>query len=105
MATNPELNIAEIPYAAGPVRFRYARVMAPDGSRWIRHGLFVEYSETGRVLSEGQYVDGQEHGLWRDYYPDGQPASEGHYRSGQEVGVWRHWNPSGAEEPSTDHGA
>ncbi len=59
MTTYAELNIAEIPYESGSIRFRYARVMAPDGTRWIRHGLFVAYYEAGSVVSEGQYIDGK----------------------------------------------
>jgi antitoxin component YwqK of YwqJK toxin-antitoxin module len=104
MDLEADLNIAEIPFESGAIKFRYARVMSPDKTRWIRHGLFVAYHETGVVASEGQYVDGKEDGLWRDFYPDGQPAAEGHYHEGHEVGVWRHWNPDGTEEPSTNHG-
>lgn len=37
------LHIAEIPYGSGEVRFRYARYLSDDGSRWIRHGLFCAY--------------------------------------------------------------
>jgi hypothetical protein len=94
MTIEADLNIAEIPYGSGAIRFRYARVMSPDKTRWIRHGLFVEYHENGTVVSEGQYVDGKEDGLWRDFHPNGQPASEGRYREGQEVGVWRFWSPT-----------
>jgi antitoxin component YwqK of YwqJK toxin-antitoxin module len=90
-----DLHIAEIPYETGEVRFRYARIQSPDGLRWIRHGLFCEYHKNGQVISEGNYVHGQEHGLWRDYYENGQPAAEGEYRHGVEVGHWRYWNPDG----------
>ena len=94
------LNLAEIPYESGSVHFRYARVMSEDGTRWIRSGLFVEYSEEGVVLSEGTYVDGIEEGLWRDFHPNGKLASEGHYRAGLEEGLWRFWSPEGSEEPA-----
>jgi antitoxin component YwqK of YwqJK toxin-antitoxin module len=104
MTIEADLNIAEIPYESGAIKFRYARVMAPDKTRWIRHGLFVAYHEHGTVASEGQYVDGKEDGLWHDLHPNGQPAAEGRYRAGQEVGVWRFWKPDGTEEPSTDYG-
>ena len=104
MTIEADLHIAEIPYESGAVKFRYARVMSPDKTRWIRHGLFVAYHENGKVMSEGQYVDGLEDGQWRDFHPDGQPAAEGHYREGKEVGVWRFWKPDGTEEPGTDHG-
>ena len=77
MPIEADLNIAEIPYDSGAIRFRYARVMAPDRTRWIRHGLFVEYHENGKLVSEGQYVDGKEDGLWRDFHANGQLAAEG----------------------------
>lgn len=104
MTLEADLNIAEIPHESGAVKFRYARVLAPDRTRWIRHGVFVEYHEDGTVASEGQYIDGKEDGLRRDIYPNGHPAAEGHYRAGQKVGTWRFWKPDGTEEPSTNYG-
>jgi len=104
MTIDADLNIAEIPYDSGAIKFRDARVMAPDGTRWIRHGVFVSYHEHGTVAAEGQYVDGLEDGLWRDFHPNGQPAAEGKYRGGQEVGIWRFWKPDGTEEASAKHG-
>jgi hypothetical protein len=103
MTIDAELNIAEVPYDSGAVRFRYTRYITPDGSCWIRHGLFVGYHENGVVSSEGNYVQGAEHGIWRDFHENGQPASEGCYQEGQEVGTWRFWAPDGTEQPSTKH--
>ena len=97
------LHIAEIPFPSGVVQFRYTRVLAPDGSRWIRHGLFVRYHENGVVASEGNYVNGLEDGVWRDFHPNGQVASEGRYRNGKEEGLWRFWDAKGREEPSVTH--
>jgi antitoxin component YwqK of YwqJK toxin-antitoxin module len=93
-----ELNLAEIPYESGTVKFRYARYMAADGTRWVRHGLFVAYHESGAVKSEGDYVHGNENGLWRDYHPNGRLAAEGSYIDGKETGVWRFWGEDGAEQ-------
>jgi antitoxin component YwqK of YwqJK toxin-antitoxin module len=93
-----ELNVAEIPYDSGVVRFRYARYLADDGTRWIRHGLFVAYHENGTKASEGQYEHGKESGLWRDYHENGQLAAEGHYKDGQQVGTWKHWDSNGKPE-------
>ena len=98
------LHIAEIPYASGAIRFRYARIMSPDGTRWIRHGLFVEYSEAGVIVAEGQYVNGGENGLWREFYPNGSPAAEGEYQSGREIGLWRFWAADGSPESDVIHG-
>ena len=103
MNIDAELNIAEIPYESGAIRFRYARVMAPDRTRWIRHGPFVAYHESGGVSSEGGYIEGKEHGLWRDFHENGQLASQGSYHDGEEVGTWRFWDPDGSEQPPTKH--
>ena len=105
MTIEADLSIAEIPYESGAIKFRYARVMSPDGTRWIRHGLFIAYHENAVVASEGPYVDGMEEGLWRDFHPNGQLAAEGHYRAGKEIGVWRSWKPDGTEEPGTNYGS
>ena len=99
---NADLNIAEIPYESGEVRFRYARYLAADGTRWIRHGLFRAYHRNGTLASEGNYVDGAEEGLWRDYHENGQLAAEGHYKKGEEVGTWRYWNDKGEPEDGDD---
>ena len=94
------LDIAEIAYESGAPHFRYTRVKSPDGTQWLRHGLFIEYSEAGTVISEGSYSQGKEEGLWRDFHPNGKLAAEGTYRGGLEDGQWRFWNESGAEERS-----
>jgi antitoxin component YwqK of YwqJK toxin-antitoxin module len=97
-----DLHIAEIPSESGGTRYRYARVLSEDGTRWIRHGLYVEYSESGKVLSEGHYAGGKEEGLWRSFYESGQKAAEGQYIAGKQEGAWYFWSPSGTpEEPVT----
>ncbi len=93
-----DLEIAEILYESGAVRFRYARHKSADGTRWIRHGLFVAYHENGKAKSEGTYDEGTEHGLWRDFFENGQLAAEGHYDHGNEVGEWKYWNSDGTLE-------
>lgn len=95
-----DLNIAEILYETGAVRFRYARYLSADGSRWIRHGLFNEFHTDGQLIAEGMYEDGLEEGGWQDYHPNGQAAAQGTYSRGTEVGIWRYWNADGAEEAS-----
>jgi antitoxin component YwqK of YwqJK toxin-antitoxin module len=98
-----DLNLAEIPFVSGAIQYRYARVLAADGSRWLRHGLFVEYSESGVVVSEGSYVMGKEQGLWRDFHPNGQLAAEGMYDNGLEEGVWQFWNDRGELDRSATY--
>ena len=95
MPNDPDLHIAETTFASGAIRYRYARVLSPDGTRWVRHGLFVEYAESGVVVSEGQYLNGREHGAWQDFYPSGRLAARGQYEHGEEVGTWEYWDEQG----------
>ena len=97
-----DLNIAEIPYETGEIKFRYSRYLSEDGARWVRHGLFRAYHMNGTLASEGEYIDGLEQGLWRDYHENGQLAAEGYYEKGEEVGEWRFWHPDGALSTDTD---
>jgi antitoxin component YwqK of YwqJK toxin-antitoxin module len=97
------LDIAEIPYESGEIHHRYSRYMSVDGTRWVRHGLFVGYHQNGQTKSEGQYVDGLEEGTWRDYYENGQIAAEGCYFKGKEQGYWRFWSATGTEEPPVEY--
>lgn len=91
-----DLEIAEIPYPSGQVKFRYARYLSADGTKWIRHGLFQAFHENGALASEGSYEHGVEHGPWRDFHQNSLPAAEGLYERGQEVGAWRYWNEDGS---------
>ncbi|WP_081497737.1 toxin-antitoxin system YwqK family antitoxin [Caulobacter sp. AP07] len=93
-----ELNIAEIPHDDGSIRFRYARKMAPDGTRWLRHGLFQQFYPNGQKACEGHYAEGSEQGLWRDYHQNGQLAAQGEYDKGVQVGLWNYWSPDGRSE-------
>lgn len=88
-----DLSTAEIPFEDGAVQFRYSRYLADDGSRWIRHGLFVAYHPNGMVASEGAYEHGAEQGLWRDFHDDGSLAAKGEYQDGVEVGDWAYFEP------------
>jgi len=97
------LNIAEVPYDTGAVHFRYSRYLAPDGKKWIRHGLFVEYHRDGTVASEGNYEHGLEEGLWRDFHANGKRAAEGSYRAGKQHGEWSYWDEDGEPEGSSSY--
>lgn len=93
-----DLHLAEISYESGAIHFRYSRVLSEDRTRWIRHGLFVEYSESGSVIAEGSYNNGKEEGLWCSFHANGQKAAEGHYVAGMEEGTWHFWGPTGQQE-------
>lgn len=85
-----DLNIAEIPHPSGNIKFRYSRYISEDGSKWIRHGLFEAFHESGMLASSGNYEHGNENGLWSDYHENGQLAAEGRYENGEQVGIWNY---------------
>jgi hypothetical protein len=58
-----DLHIAELCFEDGSVKCRYSRYLFEDGSRWVRHGLFVQYHRGGAIASEGYYEHGLEQGL------------------------------------------
>jgi hypothetical protein len=93
-----DLFVAEIPYASGSVRFRYARYLAEAGDRWVRHGPFLAYHPDGTPASRGTYDHGREQGAWQDFHPNGQLAAEGAYDKGEKVGAWRYWLADGTPQ-------
>jgi antitoxin component YwqK of YwqJK toxin-antitoxin module len=92
------LDIAEVPYESGEIRFRYSRYLPEGAKEWVNHGFFQSFHRNGAVASEGNYVDGLEEGLWRDYHANGTLAAEGNYRAGKEHGSWRFWDENGRAE-------
>ena len=92
------LNIAEIPWPSGTIRYRYARYMSECGTKWVRHGLFESYHEHGGLSSAGHYQDGKEAGVWKTFHANGQLAAVGSYQQGVEVGEWQFFSESGMEE-------
>lgn len=89
------LHIAEIPYDTGRLRYRYARYPSPDGTTWVRHGLFQAFHPNGQLASEGYYEHGKESGPWKDFHANGQLAAVGQYSQGIECGTWRYWDSAG----------
>ena len=93
-----DLNIAEIPFDSGNIKFRYSRYLASDKSKWVRHGLFTAFHSNGTLASEGEYEHGFENGIWRDFHENGVLAAEGEYRNGKKFGIWKYWNLEGVLE-------
>jgi hypothetical protein len=76
----------------------YSRYLAPDGTRWVRHGLYQAFYPSGGLKSEGTYSHGTTDGSWRDLYENGVVAAQGWYEGGEHVGTWRYWNTEGRPE-------
>lgn len=49
-------------------------------------GKYVEYDEMGNTIATGSYFEGLKSGTWREQ--SGDVVSEGAYRNGQQVGEW-----------------
>lgn len=97
------IHIAEIPYETGEIHYRYARKKSPDGTKWIREGLFQEFYQNGNLASEGFYDEGLEEGAWKDYHENGNLAAEGNYSQGKETGKWRYYDENGNFEEEEDY--
>ncbi|HRY31527.1 MAG TPA: hypothetical protein P5531_01005 [Bacteroidales bacterium] len=56
-------------------------------------GLMTEYSEDGKVIARGEYLDGLEQGKW--IYDYGDHREEGTYLNGQRDGEWQYYYENG----------
>ncbi|MBM4254510.1 MAG: hypothetical protein FJ147_01285 [Deltaproteobacteria bacterium] len=85
----------------GVVTSRYQRVLAADGTTWVKHGPTEEFfANEGWLFSRGEYRYGKQHGLWQDFHENGQLSTQGHFENGKEVGIWKNWDEHGhPEEP------
>ena len=53
------------------------------------NGQIKEYYDNGKILYEGEYLNGERNGKGKEYYPDGQLEFEGEYLNGKK------WNGKG----------
>lgn len=54
------------------------------------------YYTNGQVRSEGNFLDNQRNGVWKYYYPDGKLEQSGTFRNGEEDGLWIWYYPDGS---------
>ncbi|HRZ77860.1 MAG TPA: hypothetical protein P5248_10870, partial [Bacteroidales bacterium] len=52
-----------------------------------------EYSDSGKVLVQGEFVDGLEEGVWK--YDLGDQVQQGAYAGGLRQGEWKYWYANG----------
>lgn len=52
----------------------------------LEDGMAVEYSDTGTVISKGEYINGKKEGIW--FYEMGDHWEEGEYIEGRRNGEW-----------------
>ncbi|MEX2596927.1 MAG: hypothetical protein WEC59_08355 [Salibacteraceae bacterium] len=59
-----------------------------DFKQGKEHGWLIEYSDTGKIISRGEFVNGLEEGEW--FYEVGDHLEEGSYEGGLKQGEWTH---------------
>lgn len=59
----------------------------------IENGFLTEYSDSGTIITYGEYVDGLEEGVWT--YQLGDIKIEGSYKEGTRTGEWKYWYDNG----------
>lgn len=83
-------NPTEVP--AGAVRDRRTTLwtlQSPDGT-------FRQYTDNGKIASQGKIVDGLRQGRWTTFGPDGKRiASEGNYKDDFRDGLWKFYDDAG----------
>jgi antitoxin component YwqK of YwqJK toxin-antitoxin module len=62
-------------------------------SNGIEYGEYVEYSDSGSVITKGEFVDGLKEGFW--IYDYGDYREEGEYVGGAKSGEWKHYYQNG----------
>jgi antitoxin component YwqK of YwqJK toxin-antitoxin module len=102
--------------------YKDMRVVLGEMTLGKRQGLWSEWNEDGRKISEGNYrdnikqglwtfwieetcwktsgqmVEGKRQGLWTEWSQDGSKTAEGPYLNNQKEGLWTYHNLHGVEE-------
>ncbi|MFA4851990.1 MAG: hypothetical protein WC868_09575 [Bacteroidales bacterium] len=62
-------------------------------SEGVENGLLTEYSDSGTVITKGEYIDGLEQGFW--VYQLGDIKMEGSYKDGKRDDIWKYYFNNG----------
>lgn len=74
--------------------FANGKVLREESFRnGLNDGLYTEYDSIGKVIVQGEYVDGLEEGFWK--YEYGDSREEGTYRGGKRNGIWKSFYNNG----------
>jgi len=69
--------------------FGFAQEVEPTAIEIAPNTLKVTYYHSnGKVMHQGNYVDGKSDGLWKSYDEAGNLVSEGSFEQGKKVGLW-----------------
>lgn len=64
-------------------------------AKGVKYGVWIVYTKTGQLDSDGVYQDGKREGVWRKYYSDGVLKSEITYVANQPNGYAKLYYESG----------
>jgi TonB family protein len=53
-----------------------------------KQGMFKNYFESGKIMSEEQYIDNKKNGKWIQYYENGIKDYESNYKDNIKSGIW-----------------
>ena len=62
-------------------------------------GTWTSFSEDGKKIGEGPYVDNRAQGAWKLYHPSGNLAAEGEFDRGDRTGEWHFYYDTPAKTP------
>ena len=69
--------------------FGFAQETEPVGEQISENTVKVTYYHSnGKVMHQGNYIDGKAAGLWKSYDETGNLVSEGSFEQGKKSGLW-----------------
>ena len=73
--------------------FGFAQETEPVGEQISENTIKVTYYHSnGKVMHQGNYVDGKSDGLWKSYDEVGNLVSEGSFEQGKKTGLWNFYS-------------
>lgn len=73
--------------------FSFAQEKEPVGEQISENTIKVTYYHSnGKVMHQGNYVDGKSNGLWKSYDEVGNLVSEGSFEQGKKTGLWNFYS-------------
>lgn len=73
--------------------FGFAQEIQPVGEQISENTIKVTYFHSnGKVMHQGNYVDGKSEGLWKSYDEVGNLIAEGSFEKGKKIGLWNFYS-------------
>ena len=73
--------------------FSFAQEVQPVGEQINENTLKVTYFHSnGKVMHQGNYIDGKSDGLWKSYNEAGSLIAEGSFDKGKKTGLWNFYS-------------